>query len=131
MQAGVTANGYQNFIQEYFNASDGHTAVKAGTDGATSPCSHLQIGPALVGCMAGLPHNPVNQAFVDDTYDELYRRLFQNTGCPTLEYFQDTLGLMCLMVGTGNFPNMACNGCAASTPPPPPPPPPPRREGVS
>ncbi len=117
MQAGVTANGYLNYIQEYFNATDGNTAVKAGTDGATSPCSHLQIGPALVGCMAGLPNNPVNQAFVDDTYDELARRLMANTGCVTLEYFQDTLGLMCLMVGTGNFPNMACGGCTANTPP--------------
>ena len=117
MQAGVTANGYLNYIQEYFNATDGKTATKAGTDGSTSPCSHLQIGPALVGCMAGLPNNPVNQAFVDDTYDELARRLMANTGCVTLEYFQDTLGLMCLMVGTGNFPNMACNGCAAGTPP--------------
>ncbi|HJT24416.1 MAG TPA: glycosyl hydrolase family 8, partial [bacterium] len=117
IQAGVTANGYANYIQEYFNATDGNTATKAGTDGATSPCSHLQIGPALVGVMAGLPKNPVNQAFVDDTYDELARRLMANSGCVTLEYFQDTLGLMCLMVGTGNFPNMACSGCAAGTPP--------------
>lgn len=116
MQAGVTANGYLNYVQEYFDATDGKTATKAGTDGSTSPCSHLQIGPALVGCMAGLPNNPVNQAFVDDTYDELDRRLMANTGCVTLEYFQDTLGLMCLMVGTGNFPNMACSGCASSAP---------------
>ncbi|HUO58626.1 MAG TPA: glycosyl hydrolase family 8, partial [bacterium] len=115
--SGVSANGYLNYIQEYWNASDGKTATQAGADGASSPCSHLQIGPALVGVMAGLPVNPVDQTFVDDTYDEFYNRLFNNSGCPTLKYFEDTLAMMCMLVATGNFPNIACSGCTAGTAP--------------
>src|SRR5579872_3724781 len=56
---GVTANGYQNFIQEYWNVS---TTTPSG-----SPCSHLQIGPALVAVMSS-----GNQSFINNTYTELW-----------------------------------------------------------
>ncbi len=105
--AGVSANGYQNYIQEYWNVS---TGTPSG-----SPCSHLQIGPALVAAMT-----TTNQSFINNTYTELWNRV-NGTACPGLSYFQDTVALMCALISTGNFPNIVCGGgtaCVATTPVP-------------
>jgi len=77
------------------------------TSGASSGnVNSLYPGPVLVAAMA----DGTNQAFTNAMYDLTTTRY----AIGGFKYFQDTLGLMGILVGTGNFPNLACGAPVGS-----------------
>ena len=77
------------------------------TSGASSGnVNSLYPGPVLVAAMA----DGTNQAFTNALYDLTTTRY----AIGGFKYFQDTLGLMGILVGSGNFPNLACGVPAGS-----------------
>jgi len=110
---GSNTSGFINYIQEYWNVTNGQVTGKTGP-GVGSPCSPLQIGPAVIGSMAGLPNNAQNQDFVNAIFSELISRTTPPLTCPGYVYFEDTLSMMCLLATTGNFPNLACGSCTSA-----------------